>query len=61
MPRSLADFHADVLQWLLSGQTQNEMQKKGLDRFHQSIMQEVEDGSLLLGVKRSYTRKLVTR
>ena len=52
MPRSLADFHADVLQWLLSGQTQNEMQKNGLDRFHQSIMREVEDGSLLLGIKR---------
>ena len=52
MPRTLADFHADVLQWLLSGQTQNEMQKEGLDRFHQSIMQEVKDGSLLLGVKR---------
>ena len=52
MPRPLADFHADVLQWLLSGQTQCEMQKEGLDRFHESIMQEVNDGRLLLGVKR---------
>ena len=52
MPRPLADFHADVLQWLLSGQTQCEMQKEGLDRFHESIMPEVNDGRLLLGVKR---------
>ena len=52
MPRPLSDFHADVLQWLLSGQTGNAMHKEGLDRFHQSIMLEVNDGSLLLGVKR---------